>query len=295
MGWVIFLVIAVPLLAVVGWIVMSDSFVQIEAGQLGLLLVKGKATDKVLEPGPHWVPALRRRMVQAYPSTELSFRTGLNAPPTTDLERWGVAPRVVLGDRVSGAVAFTVRFRLDPTRLREAHNRFGPEGILGAAGDVTSRTMRDALAHDEVGVDHLFGSARVVLEERLGGEIRSALDELGFSMTLFTLGDVDLGRTGDVIQATARARHELEREQAEAPMRSARAQIDADLAPLLAAPAIDAALRYREVDSWPDLLRASGNLSYTTGRLGSDAATAVERGAEPAEATPADAGEEAGE
>jgi predicted PurR-regulated permease PerM len=36
---------------------------------------------------------------------------------------------VTLGDRAAATVSFTVRFVLDPTRLRVVHERFGPDGI----------------------------------------------------------------------------------------------------------------------------------------------------------------------
>jgi hypothetical protein len=72
---------------------------------------------------------------------------------------------------------------------------------------------------------------------------------------MFVLDDLDLGRTGDVIQSTVRARLELECEQAESAVRLARAKIDAELEPYLATLS-DAALRYREVDVWRDLVHA---------------------------------------
>ena len=264
MGWIVFLAIAIPLLAVVAWVVFEDSFVQIQPGQLGLLLVRGKATDRALQPGPHWVPALRRRMVQVYPSLELSFRAGLAPPAATatatasELERTGPAPQVLLGDRSAAVVGYTVRFRLDPALLREVHDRFGPQGIWTAVQDATAPTVRAALAQPTVGVDDLFGAARTDLERRLGDEIGTALAGCGLVLTMFALGDVDLGQTGDVIQATARARHELAREQAEAPLRVERARIDADLAPYLGDPTVATALQYREIDSWQALARQAG-------------------------------------
>jgi regulator of protease activity HflC (stomatin/prohibitin superfamily) len=287
-GWIIFLAIAIPLLALVAWAVFDDSFVQIEPGQLGLLLVRGRATDRALDPGPHWVPALRRRMVQMYPSLELSFRTGVGATATGgELERVGPAPRVLLGDRVTLVVSYTVRFRLDREMLREVHNRFGPDGIWTAVRDETARTVRNALAQPDVGVDDLFGPPRAVLEERVGEEVKAVLAGLGFVLTLFSLGDLDLGRTGEVLQATARARHELEREQAESAMRLERAKIDADLAPYLGATPTEAAIRYREVDSWQELARATGPVPWSMSRAaGADAPTSPE--ATPLEQPPQD-------
>jgi SPFH domain / Band 7 family len=165
---------------------------------------------------------------------------------------------VALGDRLTAVVCYTVRFRIDREMLREVHNRFGPDGLWAAVRDETARTVRSSLADASLGLDDLFGSARAGLEERLTNDVATALTAIGFVVTMFSLGDLDLGRTGEVIQATARARQELEREEAEAAMRMARVKIDADLAPYLASPATDAAIRYREVDSWQELARATG-------------------------------------
>ena len=63
MAWIIFIALLVPLVGIIAWIALDDSFVKVDSGQLGLLLIKGRATDTVLSPGPHWVPALRRRTV----------------------------------------------------------------------------------------------------------------------------------------------------------------------------------------------------------------------------------------
>jgi regulator of protease activity HflC (stomatin/prohibitin superfamily) len=268
-GWIIFLAIAIPLLAVVGWVVFDDSFVKIEPGQLGLLLIHGRATDRVLDPGPHWVPALRRRMVQVYPSLELTFRAGDAATTTaSELERGGPAPLVTLGDRLTAVVCYTVRFRIDREMLQDVHNRFGPDGLWAAVRDESARTVRMSLADPSLGLDDFFGTARAGLEERLANDVISALAAFGFVVTMFSLGDLDLGRTGEVIQATARARHELDREEAAAAMRTARARIDADLAPYLGGPAADAAIRYREVDSWQELARATGFVHGTMTRAG---------------------------
>ena len=116
-----------------------------------------------------------------------------------------------------------------PEQLRTIHNRFGPDGLWAAVRDESSRTIRAHLGQPELGIDDLFGPARQSLETDLGAAVAEALMAAGFEMTLFGLGDLDLGRTGEVIQATVRARHDLEREEAEAGARLARARIDAEL------------------------------------------------------------------
>jgi regulator of protease activity HflC (stomatin/prohibitin superfamily) len=259
-GWIVFLALAVPLVAIFVWQVLSGSVVHVPAGRLGLLLIKGRATDKALGPGPHWVPTLRRRMIAEYPSVELSYRATLDpigSVETSELERTGPAPRVTLGDRTELRLGYTVRFRLEEAQLRTVHDRFGPDGLWPAIRDLTARAVRRAVGADAVGVDSLFGGAAVDLEQALGSAVAEELAPNGLSMTMFAVGDWDLGRAGDVIQTTVRARLELDREEAESQMRLARARIDAELEPYAAAVS-DAALRYREVDVLRDLARAPG-------------------------------------
>ncbi len=254
MGWIIFLAIAVPLIAVLGWLALDESFVRIEPGQLGLLLIKGKATDQALEPGPHWVPALRRRMVQPYPSCEMSYRAGGDDASTSELERSGPPLRAVLADRFVAVVPYTIRFRLDVNGLRTVHERFGPEGIWAAVRDLSDAAIRRTLAGTEV--EDLFGERRESIGQLLSEAVGERLASAGIVLTMFELGAVDLGRTGEVIEATARARFELAREEAEADLRVARARIDSALAPF-AGGGGELAMRYREVDSWRELARGA--------------------------------------
>jgi hypothetical protein len=237
------------------WVLLDDSVVTIAPGRLGLLLVRGVATDKTVGPGVHWVPALRRRMAVEYPSLELAYRAGDTWPgeEDDDLQRSGPALRCQLGDRTVVTVAHTVRFRLDPDHLRAIHNRFGPEGFWGAVRDESDRAVRAALGNARFGVDDLFGAKREELDREVAQQLSAALAASGFIVTLSMLGDLDLGRAGDVVQATARAHLELEREEAEAATRVARARIDADLGAHIDAATTEAALRYREIDSWRDL------------------------------------------
>ena len=154
----------------------------------------------------------------------------------------------------------TVRFRLTPEQLRLVHERFGPKGFFGIVRDESSRAVITTLGATEVGIDSLFGPARGKCEELLRSAADSALAADGIELTSLLLGPVDLGRTGEVIQATVRARYELEREQAEAATRMARALNDADLQQHLT-DSSDAAWRYRETDLWRELVQRTGALS----------------------------------
>jgi regulator of protease activity HflC (stomatin/prohibitin superfamily) len=277
LAWLILLIFLLSALGLLAWAVLANSLVRVPSGSLGLLMTKGRATEQTLLPGPHFVFALRRRMVEEYPSVELAYRadgssdtddgslgraTVEEAPGPdrfTRLERTGPSLRVTLGDRTEATVAMTVRFQLVPERLREVHERFGPKGVFGVVRDQSARAVRGTLCDTGFDIEQFFGAKRTACEERLADAVREALQAEGIKMTGFVLGAVDLGKTGDVIQATVRARYELERERAEAETRAVRALNDANLEERLGAPS-DAAWRYRETDLWRDLVERTGAL-----------------------------------
>ncbi|WP_433305383.1 SPFH domain-containing protein [Actinoplanes sp. CA-030573] len=276
-AWIILLVFLLSALGLLGWVVLANSLVRVPSGSLGLLMAKGRATDQTLLPGPHFVFAFRRRMVEEYPSVEMAYRADGTGDTTdaslstarageagridrlTRLERSGPPLSVTLGDRTEATVAMTVRFQLVVDRLREVHERFGPYGVFGVVRDQSARAVRATLCDTDFGIEQFFGAGRTACEDRLAEAVRKALGAEGMKVTGFVLGAVELGKTGEVIQATVRARYELERERAEAETRAVRALNDASLEERLGAPS-DAAWRYRETDLWRDLVERTSAL-----------------------------------
>ena len=272
LAWIILLVIVIPMVGLLAWVIISASIIRIRPGRLGLLLERGRPTDTVLTPGPHFVFTLRRRTVEEYPAVEMAYRAGAPDDATeSDLEKAGPVLRLTLGDRTVASVPYTVRFRLRTDQLRLVHERFGAAGIFGIVRDESSRAVTTAMGDPAVTVEDLFGPAREQCQETVAAAVRERLQRDGIDVTDFVLGAVDLGRTGEVIQATVRARHELDQEQAEAATRLARALNDADLQ-VRANPAGEA-WRYRETDLLRDLVQRREALQVAVhgagaGRLG---------------------------
>jgi hypothetical protein len=272
---VILLVLLVPIIGVVVWIVLAAGFMKMPAGSLGLVLKSGKATDKALPPGRHWMPLVRRVMVVEYPSVEMAYRAGEDASTaTSELDRSGPSLSCALGDRAVVDVSYTVRYAIVPERLRTVHERFGPQGIPGLVRDESARAISRALGDPAVTVASLFGTDRAATEARLGEAVAEALEQNGLRSTGFVLGPVDLGRTGEVIQATVRAGFELALEEAEAATRLAQAQNDGELERQITS-LREGAWRYRETDLWRDLVQRSDGVQlgrrrpgYGPGRLG---------------------------
>lgn len=258
-GWLLFLLIGVPLLSALVWAVVRESVVRVPVGTLGLLVVRGRSTDKALEPGVHWVPALRKRQSVSYPAVELSYRASAEPGAISPVEAGGPPLRVILGDRAEAVVSYTVRFLLDPHRLRLVHDRFGTMGYWSAVRDVSGGAVATALAEPGVTLDSLYPGNREALESRLKDRVADALSGDGMTVTGFYLGAVDLGRAGETVQATVRARLELAREEAESATQELRVRHDAALAHVLAE-AGDTGLRYRQTDVFRDLAYRPDNL-----------------------------------
>jgi regulator of protease activity HflC (stomatin/prohibitin superfamily) len=272
---VILLVVLAPIIGVLVWVILAEGFAKVPSGSLGLVVKNGRATDHILAPGRHWVPFVRRFMIVEYPSVEMAYRAGEGASTaSSELDRSGPSLSCALGDRALGDVSYTVRYALVPEQLRTVHERFGPQGINGVVRDESARAISHSLSDPEVTVDCLFGSRRRQTEARLAAAVTAALGEQGIRVTGFVLGPVDLGRTGEVIQATVRAGFELALEEAEAATRLVQAQNDGELERQITSMR-EGAWRYRETDLWRDLVQRSDGVQlgrrrpgYGPGRLG---------------------------
>ena len=258
-AWVIIVILVLPTLGLLSWAALRSSFVRVPSGSLGLVLIRGRATDMALGPGPHFVAAMRRHMVALYPSVQLSFRAN-GGTDTSALVSSAPTLRVMLGDRNVVTIALTVRFKILQAQLRLVHERFGPDGVFEAVRDEITRAVSRELSDADVGVKDLLGATRVLTETRLSAAVSEALLADGIELISLTLGVVDLGRTGDVVQAIARAGYELEREEAEARTRLARARNDAELEEQTQSRP-EAAWRYRNPDLVSDLAQRAVNLT----------------------------------
>ena len=252
-GWIILLFFVVPAIGLLVWSVLAGSIIRVPSGWLGLVLLRGRPTDRTVRPGVNFVFTLFRRIVVLYPSVELTYRAGESATRETSvLSSSGPTLDLWLGDRTRASLLYIVRFRLPPDQLRAVHERLGPQGIFGFVRDKSAFVLTDLLSEDGIGVDDLLGSAMLQTGPRLAESLSAALADDGIEVTEFGLRAMDLGRTGDVIQATARARHEQRLEAASAETRRASALNDAALS-TTSAEVARSAWRYRKLDFWLDL------------------------------------------
>jgi regulator of protease activity HflC (stomatin/prohibitin superfamily) len=233
---------------------MFETAVVIDPGTIALVLRRGKATDRVLTPGRHFVEPWRKVVVQTYPSRELSLIAGGRSVDDPRVEFSDDPLRVHLGDKSFAELSYTVRCQLDTARLKDVHDLYGPEGIWAALRDTTRRALLGEIGAGGLSIDDGFGDRFTALERRLAAALDTALGEVGFRLKMFSLRELDLGETGEVIQDIVRADVELHREQAFAKVRAARLENDAAVGSLLEGIDGDLLLRYRQIEAWRDLL-----------------------------------------
>lgn len=257
-GVLIFLAIILPVGVILLWVLLQDAFVRIESGQTGLVITRGKPADHGLMPGTHF--ALRfARVIEIYPAVEMTYLTAASATDVMarpdDITFMDAPMPVTLGDRASATIQYTVRFKVTSEGLPVIHTRFGAQGFGAAIRDESRRVIIAALAEDSVGVADAFGPAKTALEERIAERLSARITECGFAMAMFNLRDVNLGETGAVVQATLRAGEQLALEQASGPVRTARAQNEAEVAAKVADTLSDPALEYLRLQIMRELIQ----------------------------------------
>jgi regulator of protease activity HflC (stomatin/prohibitin superfamily) len=251
---VVLLVIGVPLLAFAVWQLMQEALVRIDSGSVGLLIVRGKASDKVLTPGAHFVWPFRQQMIQGYPLRELTYLTADDGG-VEDTDFFDPPMMARLGDRAAVSVYYTIRFRIRPDGLREIHERVGPDGLKRLVRDQSRRVIIEELASDAYGIDDVFGSAREQLEAKLAARVIELFHDDGFEVGMFNLRGITLGSIDDVIAGTVRAKAELELEKVDARVRKLRVDNEAKTTPQLASSLTDTVLRYRQIELWREALQ----------------------------------------
>jgi len=256
--WILVLILAPTVLFIV-WLVLLETSVKIDPGTIGLALLRGKSTGRTLTPGRHFIRPWRKVMIQTYPSRELALVAGGVQQANPDVDYLDTPVSVLLSDHAAAEVSYTVRCQLVRDKVDDIHESYGPEGIWSVLRDVSRRTVIIEAAGSGTTIGNVLGDGYGELERRVAAALTDALAEVGFELKLFSLRNVDLGVTGEIVQDTIRAGAELEREQAYAAVR--RARVDNDSALLAEVDGLDheLVLRYRQVDAWRDLIERWGD------------------------------------
>jgi len=188
--------ISLMVVVFVVWFVLLETSIVVEPGTLVLLLKRGAATDRALGPGRHFMQPWRKAMVEVYPSRELALVAGGLSSADERVDNSEAPLRLHLGDKTFVTLSYTVRCQLDPTRLKDVHNQYGPEGIWSALRDITRASLIAEAGSADVTVEDAFGDRFAALEQRL----EQALD---------VVGRLDDAHHVGVVQERSPGRHHL--------------------------------------------------------------------------------------
>ena len=82
---VVFVLFVVPALGFALYLLLHDTLVRIDAGEVGLVEVRGRPTDRVLLPGTHLVVPFGRMTIHPYPTLAEAIRRAADAYNRTRL------------------------------------------------------------------------------------------------------------------------------------------------------------------------------------------------------------------
>ena len=272
---VVLVLLVIPVICFVAWQILDEARVRIDSGTIGLVIARGAATERALEPGVHYIWPYRQQLVQRYPLRELTYLT-VNDDETQEPSDFTDHPlHLHLGDRTAATVRYTIRFRVRPDDLRAIHERVGPDGIKSAVRDRSRQVLIDTFVEPDLDYLDAFAERRTALQARAGTALEAALLGDGFDVTLFSLRDVDLGEVGEMLQDAVRRQAELDREAAAAAVRRARVRSDADANAEIVAGLTDEVLRYRQIELGRETVEKWDGHGPLPGSVGAIAAPAA--------------------
>ncbi len=203
-------------LAVVAFNVWRRTVIRINDREMGLVLRRGAATDKVLDPGEHTLTPFVESIV-TYPSHELTYLVVEDKlVDTVQGKEADFADHpldITTADKATANILYTVRCRISKSGVRHIHDRFGRNGIKGVIRDESRHIIRLALNEKNYTARDLLGSSRAQVEMAISERLKERLAANGLEMTHFGLREADLGELGKQLDAQMRTIEELKLEQ----------------------------------------------------------------------------------
>jgi prohibitin 1 len=120
----------VGVLIMVIWLAASSGFVILQPGTAGVIIRLGQVTDRVLDPGLHFkAPVIDE--VRTYNTQKVIYETMNDASfegSNADYRDYPVDTTTLDGQQIQ--VRFTIRFSVDPTRIKEVVGTLGTESQI---------------------------------------------------------------------------------------------------------------------------------------------------------------------
>lgn len=207
-SWV-FNILGVLVLLFVLWIFLKP-FVIIDPGRAGILVRLGKVVS-VLEPGIHLKYPFFDKVV-VYSTRLLTYETS-DAPAESRADYRDYPVDTTTKDGQPIHIKYTVRFRIDPARLRDVYEQIGDEErIVERIVKTDSRVNVRVLAREFTAQD-LYSGNVAAFEQRVADVLKQTFGQKGIILDFFGVRGIDFSK--DYVDAVERKQIEKERVLAE--------------------------------------------------------------------------------
>jgi regulator of protease activity HflC (stomatin/prohibitin superfamily) len=190
-------------------IVMTSSYIQVQFGTVGMVTRFGRITGQIMQPGLSWKAPFIDRVV-IYRTQEMVYVTE-EQPGGVD-ERTGTyqdyPTDTTTADGQQISVKYSVRFRIDPTRITQIANEIGnEEQVVDKVVKFHTRILARNIPKEYAALDLYTGNIQQV-QEKFEEQLRPLLASKGVILEAFGLRKIDFRE--DYVQAIEQKQIEAE-------------------------------------------------------------------------------------
>jgi len=181
-------------------ILLVNSFITIDAGEIGVRLRLGKIDKEELYPGFHFIiPAVDKVVV---------FSTRVEKIDMTQAHRNPISALSVEG--LPAVLDVTILYRIVPSRADEIYKNFGTDYAQKLIVPIARESVRNIVAQYKI--EDLYSSKRAELQKRIFEEIKTRLEGDNIKVIDLLLRNVKLpAKVVEKIEEKLRAKEEAEK------------------------------------------------------------------------------------
>jgi regulator of protease activity HflC (stomatin/prohibitin superfamily) len=190
-------------------IVLMSSYTQIQFGTVGMVTRFGRITGRIMQPGLNWkAPFIDRVLI--YRTQEMVYVTeempgGMDQRSGT-YQDYPTDTTTADGQQIT--VKYSVRFRIDPTKIEKIANEMGnEEQVVDKVVKFHTRILARNIPKEYAALDLYTGNIQQV-QETFEEQIRPLLTEKGVILEAFGLRKIDF--QDDYVQAIEQKQIEAE-------------------------------------------------------------------------------------
>ena len=208
------IVIIVGIILFFAFVVFMSSFTQVDFGTVGMVTRFGRITGRIMDPGLNWKAPFVDRVI-IYRTQEIVYITEEQAGENTFQEGtyldYPTATTTADGQQIT--VKYSVRFRIDATKITRIANEIGDEeALVDKVVKFHTRILARNIPKEYEALDLYTGKIQAVQTE-FEDQLRPLLAEKGVILEAFGLRQIEFQE--DYVQAIEQKQIEAENVQTE--------------------------------------------------------------------------------